>query len=100
MDSNNVVNTETKSTVILLPRKKEDMQLLKTLGCTHCKITNYLNIPKNWKGIKKYEYDPSGGAMGGYSTCVTYELFNKKNKMMCRLITYENGDISYQKLNI
>jgi hypothetical protein len=67
------------------------------MGCTETKNSCVLVVPSKFKAIKTKIVVPEGGCCGCNYITIKYEVFNKKNKLICTIFRSEDGDSSFQE---
>ena len=79
------------------PQRIDDIKKLKKMGCTETKNSCVLVVPSKFRAVKTTIVVPEGGFCGCDYITIKYEVFNKKNKLVCTIFRSEDGDGSFQE---
>lgn len=85
-------------TEIARPNCRDNIKKLKRKGCTATKDSYILLVPPKLKAVETNTVIPGGGFMGCDYSAVKYELFNKQNKLICTMLTSNDGELSFQEV--
>jgi len=80
------------------PQRIDDIKKLKKMGCTETKNSRVLVVPSKFTAVKTTTVVPEGGCCGCDYITIKYEIFNKKDKLICTIFRSEDGDESFQKI--